>query len=72
MSRPSKFDRIMKLVVYETGFIPLSVTQEKDKTLVIMFDQNHVTEQDLEKFHSRLKLTIPLPLQVKTGDNDNE
>ena len=69
MSRPTKFDRVSKLVLWETGVIPLSINQLKDKTMVITFNSDEVSPEKLSEFEDILRFAIPYKTKLQLGEN---
>lgn len=64
MPRPPKYDRVSKLVAYETGFIPIELEESKAGVMHITFKADEVSQEDFPTIREKLQKAIPLILDI--------
>lgn len=62
MPRPEKYDRVKKLVAFETGYYPAAITKKKDQMQITFGPE--VTETQIPELQEKLKRCIPFEVTI--------
>lgn len=67
MPRPEKYDRVKKLVAFETGHYPTHIEKKKERMIVTFASE--VTAQDVPAIAEKLKRCIPFDVTIKLEED---